>query len=87
MSEASSDLGARPMNDQSLPKAETPDRVPAREIQIGWGFWTLWVSALAATGAMSYLVAAEAPLAERIGHRSGTASRVPQCRAVSSHRV
>ena len=34
-----------------------------RRTPVGWGFWALWVPALAAVGALSYRVGAEVPLA------------------------
>jgi hypothetical protein len=40
------------------------DQTRAGRSRIGWSFWALWVLALAAVGAVSYRVGAEAPLAE-----------------------
>jgi hypothetical protein len=42
---------------------ETPDQTVAGRAQVGWGFWALWVLALAVVGALSYCVGGEAPLA------------------------
>jgi len=52
------------MNEQNSPATETPDQTLVGRIQVGWGFWALWVVALAAVGALSYRGPAEAPLAD-----------------------
>ncbi len=52
------------MPEQKSPAAETPDQVVAGRVPLGWGFWALWVLGLAAIGALSYLLGAQAPLAE-----------------------
>ncbi len=52
------------MKEQNAPTEKTPDQRAAGRAQGGWGFWALWVPALAAVGALSYLVGAFAPLAE-----------------------
>lgn len=51
------------MDEQISPALETPDQTRAGRRQVGGGFWVLWVFALAAVGALSYRLGAEAPLA------------------------
>jgi hypothetical protein len=52
------------MDHQNAPAMVTTDQAPAGPKQLGWKFWGLWVSALAVVGALSYLMAAQVPLAE-----------------------
>jgi hypothetical protein len=52
------------MNGQNSPAVGTPDQILVGRTQAGWGSWVLSVLALAAAGALSYLVGAFAPLAE-----------------------
>jgi hypothetical protein len=52
------------MNKRNSPTMETLDRTEAKRTRVGWGFWALWVSALAVVGALSYRVAVQPPLAE-----------------------
>ena len=49
--------------EEKSPVTETPDQTLPGHTQVGWGFWALWVVALAAVGALSYRLGAEAPLA------------------------
>lgn len=51
------------MNEQHSTVA-TADQAPAGHTQIGWGFWVLRVLALAAIGALSYVMGTQAFLAE-----------------------
>jgi hypothetical protein len=52
------------MNEQNSSAVGTPDQALVGRTSVGWGFWALSVLALAAGGALSYLVGAFAPLAE-----------------------
>ena len=52
------------MNTENSPGKETSDQPDAERARLGWGFCTLWVAGLSVAGALSYRVAAEAPLAE-----------------------
>lgn len=50
------------MNKQNPHPTETPDQTPTGRPQVGWGFWALWVLALAAVGALSYCLSSFVPL-------------------------
>ena len=50
------------MDEQSPHSTETSDPTPTQQLQVGWGFWVLWVLALAAVGALSYCVASLVPI-------------------------
>lgn len=54
---------SKAVNEENTPAMETPDQTPAGRIDVGWGFWALWVAALAVVGALSYRAGAVAPLA------------------------
>jgi len=51
------------MDEQNPSATETADQTATERTAVGWGFWALYVPALAAAGALSYRVGAEAPLA------------------------
>ena len=50
------------MNEQKPNPIETPEQTPTERLQVGWGFWALWVLALAAVGALSYCLSSFIPL-------------------------
>ena len=50
------------MNEQKPNPIETPEQTPTERLQVGWGFWALWVLALAAVGALSYCLSSFVPL-------------------------
>ena len=51
------------MDEQNPHPTETSDATPTEQLQVGWGFWVLWVLALAAAGALSYCLGSVVPLA------------------------
>lgn len=52
------------MSEQESPAIDSADQKASGPAPIGWGFWPLWVLALAGVGALSYLAGTLAPLSE-----------------------
>jgi hypothetical protein len=50
------------VNEQTPHPTETPGQTPTGRPQVGWGFWVLWVLALAAVGTLSYCLGSLVPL-------------------------
>jgi len=52
------------VNEQNSHPTETPDQTPTGRLEVGWGFWALWMLALAAAGALSYFLCYFLPMSE-----------------------
>jgi hypothetical protein len=50
------------VNEQNPLPTETPGQAPTGRPRVGWGFWVLWVLALAAVGTLSYCLGSLLPL-------------------------